>query len=97
MQNNLFGRGSRTRTHDIRFWRPTFYQLNYTPLLSGAQSRNRTSDTRIFSPLLYRLSYLGELKRKVLKFPFKLEIFLDYSRNIYMVGLQGLEPRTYRL
>ena len=27
-------RGSRTRTLDIWFWRPTFYQLNYAPILS---------------------------------------------------------------
>ena len=25
-------RGSRIRTHDPRFWRPIFYQLNYTPV-----------------------------------------------------------------
>ena len=25
-------RGSRIRTHDLRFWRPLFYQLNYTPI-----------------------------------------------------------------
>ncbi len=25
------GRGSRIRTRDIRFWRPTLYQLSYTP------------------------------------------------------------------
>ena len=27
-----FNRGSRIRTHDLRFWRPLFYQLNYTPI-----------------------------------------------------------------
>ena len=26
------GRGGRIRTRDIRFWRPTLYQLNYTPI-----------------------------------------------------------------
>ena len=26
------GRGDRTRTCDIRFWRPTLYQLSYTPM-----------------------------------------------------------------
>ncbi len=25
------GRGGRIRTHDMRFWRPPFYQLNYAP------------------------------------------------------------------
>ncbi len=28
----FFYRGSRIRTHDLRFWRPLFYQLNYTPI-----------------------------------------------------------------
>ena len=28
----VFGRGERTRTLDMRFWRPPFYQLNYTPI-----------------------------------------------------------------
>ena len=27
-----FYRGTRTRTRDLRFWRPLFYQLNYTPI-----------------------------------------------------------------
>ena len=27
----LFGRGSRLRTHGLRFWRPSLYQLSYTP------------------------------------------------------------------
>ena len=25
------GRGGRTRTHGLRFWRPLLYQLSYTP------------------------------------------------------------------
>ena len=28
----ISGRGERTRTLDIRFWRPTFHQLNYAPM-----------------------------------------------------------------
>ncbi len=35
------GRGSRTWTHDQRFWRPRLYQLSYTPIcsccISGAE------------------------------------------------------------
>ena len=27
-----YNRGSRIWTHDLRFWRPIFYQLNYTPI-----------------------------------------------------------------
>ena len=62
-----------------------------TPYNLGAQSRNRTSDTRIFSPLLYRLSYLGKIVPIY-------KIFLGYAKKYpYLVGLQGLEPRTYRL
>ena len=34
---DLFGRGSRARTRDLRFWRPPLYQLSYTP-----GSRRRT-------------------------------------------------------
>ncbi len=30
-KQQTYSRSNRTRTHDIRFWRPTFYQLNYTP------------------------------------------------------------------
>ena len=32
--NYSFGRRSRTRTHDQRFWRPRLYQLSYSPILS---------------------------------------------------------------
>ena len=28
----VFGRGARTRTLDMQFWRLPFYQLNYTPM-----------------------------------------------------------------
>lgn len=27
------GRGTRARTRDLRFWRPSLYQLSYTPTL----------------------------------------------------------------
>jgi len=29
--SGTIGRGGRIRTHDMRFWRPPFYQLNYAP------------------------------------------------------------------
>jgi hypothetical protein len=32
-----FGAGARTRTLDIRFWRPTLYQLSYTYKLERAK------------------------------------------------------------
>ncbi len=32
LRTRIFGRGSRTRTHDQRFWRPRLYQLSYTPI-----------------------------------------------------------------
>ena len=28
----FYGRGSKIRTHDTRFWRPMLYQLSYTPI-----------------------------------------------------------------
>ena len=31
----LYGRGSRTWTRDLRFWRPPLYQLSYTPTANG--------------------------------------------------------------
>ena len=35
IQAGFPSRGSRTRTHDIRFWRPTFYRLNYSSVLKA--------------------------------------------------------------
>ncbi len=32
LRRRALGRGSRTRTHDQRFWRPRLYQLSYTPV-----------------------------------------------------------------
>ena len=29
---SYFGRGTGTRTRDLRFWRPSLYQLSYTPI-----------------------------------------------------------------
>ena len=31
MECFFYGRGSKNRTHDTRFWRPLLYQLSYTP------------------------------------------------------------------
>ena len=31
---NLYGRGRGTRTPGARFWRPTLYQLSYTPMFN---------------------------------------------------------------
>ena len=33
---HLFSRSRRDRTSDLRFWRPTFYQLNYAPIVEVA-------------------------------------------------------------
>ena len=33
---HLFSRSRRARTSDLRFWRPTFYQLNYAPIVEVA-------------------------------------------------------------
>ena len=38
------GRGRRTRTLGIWFWRPTFYQLNYTPWCPEPESNQRHED-----------------------------------------------------
>ena len=43
-RNETFNRDRRTRTLDIWFWRPTFYQLNYIPLSSF-------SDTSLYKQL----------------------------------------------
>ena len=43
IMNKLYSRGRRTRTLDIWFWRPTFYQLNYAPILSKFHT-----DSKIF-------------------------------------------------
>ena len=37
---SVIGRGSRTRTHDTWFWRPMFYQLNYTPKILYYDNKN---------------------------------------------------------
>ena len=36
VKGRFFGRGSKIRTHDPRFWRPMLYQLSYTPIMSFA-------------------------------------------------------------
>ena len=45
--DRLNGRSGRTRTHDIRFWRPTFYQLNYTPSVCFKWRRRRDLNPRV--------------------------------------------------
>ena len=45
------GRSGRTRTPDIRFWRPALYQLSYAP--NGTPGGTRTPDARLRTPPLY--------------------------------------------
>ena len=45
---NLYGRGRGTRTPGARFWRPTLYQLSYTPMF-------KTVGHQGLEPRTYRL------------------------------------------
>ena len=40
LRRRALGRGSRTRTHDQRFWRPRLYQLSYTPIFNIGRTMN---------------------------------------------------------
>ena len=46
-------RGDRTRTCDIRFWRPTLYQLSYAPSLSRIVALPRMLSQRHALGLLF--------------------------------------------
>ncbi|CCB65807.1 protein of unknown function [Hyphomicrobium sp. MC1] len=37
------GRGGGSRTPDLRFWRPTLYQLSYTPSTDAGKSQPSSS------------------------------------------------------
>lgn len=50
------GRGDRNRTYDIRFWRPTLYQLSYTPLTQSRQDASYYVPSGFFSSRKFRLS-----------------------------------------
>jgi hypothetical protein len=50
------GRGTRTRTLDLRNQNPLLYQRSYTPIETGSSWWARTTDMRINSAPLYRLS-----------------------------------------
>ena len=40
-----FGRGSKNRTHDTRFWRPLLYLLSYTPKYKGRKKKWAIGDS----------------------------------------------------
>ncbi len=42
----VFGRGSRVRTRDLRFWRPSLYQLSYTPSGRGEGVHGRAGEIK---------------------------------------------------
>ena len=50
-----FGRGSKIRTHDTRFWRPVLYQLSYTPITRSNYYKKifYKSSTFLKMPILY--------------------------------------------
>ena len=49
--NFISGRGGGTRTPGARFWRPTLYQLSYTPMLFNI----KVVDHQGLEPQTYRL------------------------------------------
>ena len=53
------GRGSRVRTRDLRFWRPSLYQLSYTPKAGSPVSLNRASDQGLGLRLIRQISHQG--------------------------------------
>ncbi len=59
--SDFLGRSARIRTPDIRFWRPTLYQLSYAPtrMETGAPGGIRTPDALLRTEALYPLSYRG--------------------------------------
>ena len=50
------GRGSRVRTRDLRFWRPSLYQLSYTPKAGGS---NTTAPMRDQVPISRFCDHVG--------------------------------------
>jgi hypothetical protein len=52
-------RGDRTRTCDIRFWRPTLYQLSYAPSLGPIVALPRMLSQRHALGLLFLALALG--------------------------------------
>ena len=48
-ENDFNGRGRRFRTLDLRFWRPSLYQLSYTPTRRWGygRRRKRSRDSRV--------------------------------------------------
>src|SRR6056297_265479 len=54
-----FGRGSRARTRDLRFWRPSLYQLSYTPTPSAGLSHLTPGIKPPSAEFLHRVLALG--------------------------------------
>lgn len=50
---HIVGGGKRIRTSDLRFWRPTFYRLNYTP---DADTRGLEPHSQDFQSCAYTMS-----------------------------------------
>ena len=51
------GRGRRIRTLDIWFWRPTLYQLNYTPVYCGLPKKEAPSKLNTNLAILSNLNW----------------------------------------
>ena len=65
------GRGVRTWTLDMRFWRPPFYQLNYTPILRSSYEND----------LLYHIVLKKSIgyRRKFFKFKKKYRFYFRFA------------------
>ena len=48
---NASGRGSKNRTHNLRFWRPLLYQLSYTPIIYFLTSSKKSKIQSLWGDL----------------------------------------------
>ena len=89
------GRGSKNRTHDTRFWRPLLYLLSYTPMCY-VKSTVIYYHTSFRKSIVFWINNNGKEDEKRKEHSKKRQYPCENCR-FFLVGHQGLEPRTDRL
>ena len=87
-----FWRSRRVRTSDLRFWRPTFYQLNYAPIVELPGRLERPSfeyKSNIMAFILWKQFRKGLLKTPPWPSIFHLGVLSRLLFGNYLLGIEG--------
>jgi hypothetical protein len=88
------GRGGRTRTRDLRFWRPLLYHLSYAPAppLFYLHPKTPESESLFLLKFYFFLSQIPRIITRNSRFNIKnVPFFVHWAQTLCIMTIQGFK------